>query len=59
MLREKDTNQGRLELVNIEDLIPADHLLRKIQAHPNDASNNKDIHLRTGCRSDVQHPNAQ
>ena len=30
MLREKDTNQGRQELVNIEDLVPADHLLRKI-----------------------------
>ena len=33
MLREKDSNQGRLELVNIEDLIPADHLLRKIDKY--------------------------
>ena len=33
MLREKDSKQGRLELVNIEDLVPADHLLRKIDKY--------------------------
>lgn len=33
MLREKDSDQGRLEIVNIEDLVPADHLLRKIDKY--------------------------
>ena len=33
MLREKKSNQGRLELVNIEDLVPEDHLLRKIDKY--------------------------
>ncbi|MBR3383286.1 MAG: hypothetical protein IKG85_09670 [Clostridia bacterium] len=33
MLIEKEANQGRLELVNIEDLVPADHLLRKIDKY--------------------------
>ena len=33
MLREKESNQGRLELVNIEDLVPADYLLRKIDKY--------------------------
>ena len=33
MLRERDSEQGRLELVNIEDLVPEDHLLRKIDKY--------------------------
>ena len=33
MLREKDSDQGRLEIVNIEDPVPADHLLRKIDKY--------------------------
>lgn len=33
MLREKESNQGRLELVNIEDLVPENHLLRKIDKY--------------------------
>ena len=33
MLREKSSNQSRMELVNIEDLVPKDHLLRKIDKY--------------------------
>ena len=33
MLREKTSDQGRLELVNIEELVPEEHLLRKIDKY--------------------------
>lgn len=33
MLKEKYSSQSRLELVNIEDLVPADHILRKIDKY--------------------------
>lgn len=33
MLREKDSKQCRLEIVNIDELIPEDHLLWKIDKY--------------------------
>lgn len=50
MLREKDSNQGRLELVNIEDLVPADHLLRKIDKFLSNQTTIKPPKSRAGKR---------
>ena len=33
MLKEKSGRQGQMELVDIEALVPSDHLLRKIDKH--------------------------
>jgi hypothetical protein len=33
MFQKRDTSQNRVEFVCIEDLVPRDHLLRKIQRH--------------------------